>query len=284
MRSPSFVSIAALHLMFGCQPDSTGAASDTAINTAADSAKPDIALTVWSEAQGGGSISPAGETRVDAGQTITFALTPDDGHAVASVSGTCGGQQQDASFTTAPIEGNCTVIALFEAVAPEPAAYCSGTPAEQADVVVCDPDQNLDDWSTGRSYWTTDLRIPSGKVLSLPFTANATGLVGIVEITNNMPGLNASGMFWRGWFSAVPGGDLVEDSSSCQSYSANPNPDQLKWNQTAPADWECHLGTTSRTLYFNMEVRCFEELSSVCTPGERYSDDYWLGVSAVPID
>ena len=31
----------------------------------------------------------------------------------------------------------------------------------------------------------------------------------------------------------VPGGDLVEDHSYCRSYSHNPNPQQLKWNQTS---------------------------------------------------
>ena len=74
------------------------------------------------------------------------------------------------------------------------------------------------------------------------------------------------------------------DTSTCRKHSSNPNPLQIKWNQTEPAEWECHLGTAERTLYFNMEVRCFEELSDICTPGERYESDYWLGVRGILSD
>ena len=276
--------IATLLLLNGCQGDTEGT-NETGDSNISDTASAVAIHTVLAEASDGGSISPAGEIEVDVGQTVTFELTPNEGHALASVSENCGGTLKGFQFTTEPIEDDCRVIALFaEEAPPEPAAYCSGTPAELLDVVVCDPDQTLDDWSQGRSYWTTDLRIPSGAILSLPFTSNAIGQAGFVEITNNMPGLNASGMFWHGWFSAIPGGDLVEDHSYCRSFSSNPNPDQLQWNQTESEEWKCHLGTTEQTLYFNMEVRCFEKLSSLCTPGERYPDDYYVGVWAMPTD
>ena len=284
MQFRSLISLAALNIVLGCRADSAGAddTSDPDGGSASDTGS--VAHTVWAEAEGGGAISPEGELRVDAGRTVTFELTPDDGYALSSVSETCGGHLEELQFTTAPIEEDCAVVALFEEEVTEPAAYCSGIPPEQLDIVVCDPELNLDDWSVGRSYWTTELRIQSGTVLALPFTSSAPGREGIVEITNNMPGLSASGLFWHGWFSELPGGDLVEDSSDCRAYHSNPNPLQLKWNQTEPGGWACHLGTTERTLYFNMEVRCFEELSSNCTPGERYPDDYWLGVLAVPTE
>ena len=54
---------------------------------------------------------------------------------------------------------------------------------------------------------------------SLPFTASAAGLTGYVEITNNMPGLVASGLSWHGWWSVVPAGERVEDSPRCRSFS-----------------------------------------------------------------
>lgn len=287
----------------GCQTDPEGSASaakpepvepgtdadeaapdDTARPGAGDSGSLEVVYTVQAAVDGAGTISPEGAVEVLSGQALTFDLAAAEGHALASVSGTCGGTLDGLQFTTAAVEADCTVVAVFDEVVAEPAAYCSGISADDVDVVVCDPELNLDDWSAGRSYWTTDLRIPSGHVLAMPFTANAEGRWGIVEITNNMPGLNASGMHWHGWFSVVPGGEQVEESIYCGAYSPNPNPLQLKWNQIALADWECFLGAAERTLYFNMEVRCFEDRSDVCTPGERYPDDYWVGVWARPVD
>ena len=55
---------------------------------------------------------------------------------------------------------------------------------------------------------------------------------------------------------------------------------QMRWNQTESGGNECHLGAAVRTLYFNMEVACFEEVSDRCTPGVRYDGDYYVGVSA----
>ena len=99
-----------------------------------------------------------------------------------------------------------------------------------------------------------------------------------------MPGLVASGMRWRGWFSETPGGDMVHDSPYCQMRSPNPNPLQKNWTQSEPGPYDCPLGQVERTLYFNMEVRCFADSSDVCTPGERHPEDYWVGVWARPTD
>ena len=156
--------------------------------------------------------------------------------------------------------------------------YCSNIPAELADILVCDPNLNLDDWSQGASFSTNSLMIPRGKIVSMPFTANAGGQEGNMTITNNMPGLHASGLLWRGWFSTVPGGELVEDNPKCDRYSPNPNPFSVQWSQIEPHEFDCFLGTTERTLYFNMEVRCYEFFSSICTPGEFYDGDYYIGL------
>ena len=236
-------------------------------------------LVVVATASPGGDIGPQGELRVEPGEVLSFELTAQEGHELVAVEGSCPGILSDAVFLTDPIEEDCTVEALFEELTPEPAAYCSGAPSDIADILVCDPEQSLDNWAEGKSYWTNDLRIPAGSILALPFTSNAQGLSGTLDITNNMPGLHASGLYWHGWFSETPGGDRVEENTYCDLHSPNPNPQQIRWNQTQPEEWMCHLGTTERTLYFNAEVRCFEEYSSTCTPGERYESDYYFGIS-----
>ena len=236
-------------------------------------------LVVMATAAGGGSIFPEGELPVEPGGLLSFELTAQDGHALVAVEGSCTGVLSGAVFLTDPVQEDCTVEALFEELTPEPAAYCSDAPSDIADIVVCDPEQSLDNWADGKSYWTNDLRIPAGRILALPFTANAQGHGGRLEITNNMPGLHASGLYWHGWFSETPGGDRVEENPYCDLHSPNPNPQEIRWNQTQSEEWVCHLGTTQRTLYFNAEVRCFEEYSSICTPGERYESDYYFGIS-----
>ena len=240
-----------------------------------------LTFTVTIEVSEGGSASPQGIVEVESGESVVITLTPDEGFALREVTGTCGGARADLVYTTAPVESDCSLEAFFEAEpTPEPAAYCSRIPAARRDLIVCDPEQNFDDWSQGRAYRTNGLRIPRGKVVALPFTANAQGARGIMEITNNMPGLHASGLMWHGWFSEIPGGDRVEDIPYCRRFSPNPNPMQMRWNQTEPGGNECHLGAAVRTLYFNMEVACFEEVSDRCTPGVRYDGDYYVGVSA----
>ena len=238
------------------------------------------AFTISASTTGDGEISPAGATGVESGQTLSLTLLPDAGMEPVDVQGTCGGDLNGLEFMTDPVLEDCTVVANFRPVEVEPAAYCTEVPTGLQDLVVCDPGVNLDDWSGGGSSGVNGLMIPSGRILSLPFTANATGSTGYVEITNNMPGLVATGLHWHGWFSVVPGGERVEeDNPSCRRFSPNPNPLGLQWNQTEPAQWECSLGFGLRTLYFNMEVACIPELESGCTPGERYEDDYWLQLS-----
>ena len=234
---------------------------------------------VTASSTGGGEISPEGGTAVGSGESLSLILTPDPGMEPGDVEGTCGGTLDGLSFTTDPVVADCTVTASFQGEDVGPAPYCSDIPPEVQNLVTCDPEANLDDWSVGGSSGINGIMIPSGRILSLPFTANAAGSHGFVEITNNMPGLVATGLSWHGWFSAEPGGPYVKDNPPCRRFSPNPNPLRLQWNQTAPAQWECHLDTTPRTLYFNMEVACIPELETGCTPGERYDGDYYLQLS-----
>ena len=77
-----------------------------------------------------GTIDPAAPQVVNQGETAVFEVTPDDGF-TATVGGTCGGNLVDNTFTTNPVNQNCTVAAQF---IPEN-ALC-----EQADLAI--PDDN----------------------------------------------------------------------------------------------------------------------------------------------
>ncbi|QBB71185.1 hypothetical protein ELE36_12940 [Pseudolysobacter antarcticus] len=59
-----------------------------------------------------GIINSENPQTVAAGGTVTFAVIPDGGF-VASVGGTCGGTLVDTTFTTNPVNADCTVVASF---------------------------------------------------------------------------------------------------------------------------------------------------------------------------
>jgi len=61
----------------------------------------------------GGSISPGIAQSVAGGTTVQFTVTPDPGHAITSIDGTCGGALAGTTFTTSPATANCTVEARF---------------------------------------------------------------------------------------------------------------------------------------------------------------------------
>lgn len=71
--------------------------------------------TVTPSAGANGTINPATPQVVNPGDTAVFTVTPNPGF-TASVVGTCGGNLVDTTFTTAPVNQNCTVQARFEAV------------------------------------------------------------------------------------------------------------------------------------------------------------------------
>ena len=67
--------------------------------------------TVTANAGQGGSISPT-TTSVEHSSTVTFNVTPETGHSIASVSG-CEGTLNGATYTTGPVYANCLVTATF---------------------------------------------------------------------------------------------------------------------------------------------------------------------------
>jgi hypothetical protein len=70
------------------------------------------AHTVTASAGSGGSIDPSGTIPVNHGEILEFTVTPDAGYKIASVTG-CGGTLSGDTYTTAPINADCSVTATF---------------------------------------------------------------------------------------------------------------------------------------------------------------------------
>ena len=100
--------------------------------------------TVTPSAGANGMIDPVTPQTVSAGNSSVFTVTPDAGF-TAAVAGTCGGNLVGTTFTTAPVNQNCTVEAQFEAA--------TGGLCEQADLAI------PDDTPTGI---TSTLTVPNG--------------------------------------------------------------------------------------------------------------------------
>ncbi len=91
-----------------------------------------ITFTVTPSAGANGSIVPATPQTINKNTTTTFTVTPDSGYD-ASVGGTCGGSLVGTTYTTNPINANCTVVAAFAAT---PITTYSVTPSAGANVTI----------------------------------------------------------------------------------------------------------------------------------------------------
>jgi len=60
-----------------------------------------------------GSIDPATVQSVAPGASATFTVSPDPGHHLVDIGGSCGGHLDGNVFTTDPVQANCTVQANF---------------------------------------------------------------------------------------------------------------------------------------------------------------------------
>ncbi len=69
-------------------------------------------LTVTPFAGANGNIDPSTPQTVNYNGTASFAVTPNTGYQIASVTG-CGGNLSGNAYTTGPITGDCTVTATF---------------------------------------------------------------------------------------------------------------------------------------------------------------------------
>ncbi len=80
--------------------------------------EPISTVTVTANAGVGGSISPTTQT-VQVGATARFTVTPNEGYAIAAVTG-CNGSLSGAIYITGPVTTACTVSASFTAQEPAP--------------------------------------------------------------------------------------------------------------------------------------------------------------------
>jgi subtilisin-like proprotein convertase family protein len=71
-------------------------------------------FTVTPSAGSGGSISPDSPQTVAEGATTDFEIQPESGYNIRAIGGTCGGQLTGTTFTTNPVNSDCTVNASFE--------------------------------------------------------------------------------------------------------------------------------------------------------------------------
>ncbi|MDR0478573.1 MAG: hypothetical protein LBH31_01950 [Burkholderiaceae bacterium] len=73
---------------------------------------PPPSYTITASAGSNGAISPSGQVSATPGTSSAFTVTPAVGYS-AAVSGTCGGVLNGNTFTTSPINADCTVTATF---------------------------------------------------------------------------------------------------------------------------------------------------------------------------
>lgn len=97
--SPLCTSFILTILLAGCGSGSGSSDDDTQTHTVAS-----VSTT-------GGSLSPASRS-VEAGQTTVFSVIPDPGSKTMSVTG-CNGSLQGSTYTTGPVDADCTIQARF---------------------------------------------------------------------------------------------------------------------------------------------------------------------------
>lgn len=227
-----------------------------------------VNYTITASAGTGGSITPSGSVSVASGSTRSFTVAADNGYSVQGVSGSCGGNLAGNVYTTESITGDCTVTATFATQATG-AGYCQGAPAGYADKLSCSSSLSLDPFAAKTTNYP-GLGIPSGKVLSLPFTTGSNASVtGIVKL--NSLQFVPSGYEYRAWFSTLPAGEVYENRSVCQYFGTRAFK-SMKWNQGEGSGCDLAVDTV---FHFNMEVFCTGDLAS-CTQGSLWSGEYFL--------
>lgn len=137
-----------------------------------------------------GSIDPATVQSVAPGASASFSVSPDPGHHVAGIGGSCGGSLDGNVFTTDPVQAHCTVQASF-ALDPATALVLLGGDAQSAPVATA---------------YAQPLRLRAENAAGLPVPG--------VEIVFDVPALGAS---------VVIGGDAFTDGDGQVSVTATAN-------------------------------------------------------------
>ena len=150
---------------------------------------------------------------------------------------------------------------------PSTSGYCTN---EQSSRVSCLPSRNMDTWhlTTGENEKT----IPSGKILSLPFTTRTSSTDEVVLVyTTDIGPLLSTQYSWRTWISQFPGGDIWNGSENTNCYTAG---SQARAKMTVTQDQNagslCQLPENKATFYINYAVR---------GAAGYYAPDYKFGVA-----
>jgi len=95
---------------------------------------------------------------------------------------------------------------------PNPGSYCDGI---NPSLIDCDPSVNFDPWvaSTGeKPYW-----LRNGRILSIPFTFYVEQDLNYYQYFQfTSPESTAKGVIFKAWFSATPGGALLDNNPNCE--------------------------------------------------------------------
>ena len=146
-----------------------------------------------------GAIDPDTPQAVTHGDTADFTITPDENYRVATpVGGSCGGlytgNPADSTngivYTTAPVEGDCTVAATFASAAPDAATQAATSVGETTATLngVVEPNGLA---TTAWFEWGTDDQY-GNRLPELPDPGYDAGSQGTAQIADFLAGLTAS--------------------------------------------------------------------------------------------
>lgn len=144
--------------------------------------------TVTPSADANGSISPNTPQTVNHGATAAFTVTPLPNYHIANVSGTCGGNLADTTYTTNAITADCSVEASF---APDLAKLTLNRAGAGTGTVTVSPAGesvtprngtliNSPIWTTGK--YGNGLSLSNGQYVTVPDTSGALNITGDLTI------------------------------------------------------------------------------------------------------
>jgi YVTN family beta-propeller protein len=149
-------------------------------------------FNVTPSAGSNGTINPATPQPTYAGSSATFTITPSFGYA-ATVGGTCGGALVGNTYTTAPITGDCTVIASFNAIYTVPSAPIIGTAVAGATSVVVNFTPPVSDGGTPITSYTASCSPGIANVTDTASPITVRSLTAGVAVTCTVTATNGMG-------------------------------------------------------------------------------------------
>ena len=162
---------------------------------------------------GTGTISPDTPQTIDDGDTATFTLTPGSGYEIRDVTGTCGGTLTGNSFETAPITGDCTVIANFKIATGDP------------DIVCFSPNHTVQASTTGTYIRWEDNTFSDGSAIT-PWNFNPWGSTNLYFYFNSAANGGVASSTSGGTWLVLGPGDVIDGSLTYNPSMAQPT----AWN------------------------------------------------------